>query len=134
MDLILNFDLSNRAGLCFGHEQGPDGCWFGWLYLGTSIGGSPNWAEFPSWGVWAVSGTFQCHSGNIFKPGFIHCPQQLFLKHYRLSVLPSCARVLPALDKVVLGICFPKTWSSSRCNTLGQKALDGNHVSSSPVP
>lgn len=33
---------------------------------------------------------------NIFKPGFIRRPRQLFFKHYRMSVTPRCAHVLPA--------------------------------------
>lgn len=39
IDLILSIDLPDGAGLGFGRRQGADGCWFGWLYVGASIGG-----------------------------------------------------------------------------------------------
>lgn len=62
IDLIFNFNLSNRAGLGFGCEQGADGCWFGWLYLGTSTGGHQIGQNSHS-RERGLSDTFQCHSG-----------------------------------------------------------------------
>lgn len=48
------FGIAKRDGQCgvgFGYGQGADGCWFGWLYLGTSVVDTSNPAGFPSCGA-----------------------------------------------------------------------------------